>query len=839
MSKSIVDIIMSRASEIGLSFLMDNEKLKVRIPRNVVVDHELLLLIEENKELIKTSLRNDPLLHDRKPARRIERMVRNSAARLPLSFAQERLWFIDRLQGSAQYNLHWIFRLRGNLDVRILESCFRDIINRHEVLRTVIAEEDGIPYQQICTVADWNMHYTDQQSIVYRGKTLEEYIEAEISRSFDLSADVLLRITLIRTQPNEHLLIAVIHHIAFDGWSVSVLVQELSRLYKAKLTGQPVMLKDLSLQYADYSAWQRRQFPEEQLKQHLLYWKTHLSGVERLHLLPDHKGPAEKSIRGSVVNQKVERTVRQALAALSHREGVTLFMTLLAAFKVLLQRYSGQQDICIGSPVAGRDFQEVEEMIGFFVNMLVLRTNCDPNNSFRDFLQHVKQTTLQAYDHGYVPFERIVETLDLPRDVNQNPFYEVVFAFHNTPEPDELYLGDVMVKREKPGSVSVQFDLVLHVTEVNGELQLEFVYNTDMYRADTIHRMLELYGQLLNNIIKHADLPLSRLKMLSPVQEQRLLEDFSHPRSLFAADTEGTVLQLIATAAIKIPDAIAVVDSTTQLSYQQLQEQSNQLALFVQQQGVGLEEPVVVCMERSAALITAMLAIWKAGAAYVPVDPSYPAARINHILKDTGARIVLVSNATASLIEKDENVKIINIQATEWKDGVDGKSLSDKQPTGPGLAYVIYTSGSTGVPKGVMIEHKGILNLVRWHHRAYQVQPESRSTCMSAIGFDAFGWEVWPYLAAGATLYVPADEVRLDSELLSKYLTAQNITHCFCATALVESLVEAMRGSEGALQYLLTGGDRLGGINTKGLPYKLINNYGPTENTVVATSYLV
>ncbi|RDV12934.1 amino acid adenylation domain-containing protein, partial [Pontibacter diazotrophicus] len=752
--------------------------------------------------------------------------------KLPLSFSQERLWFIDQLEGSSHYHLPAAFRLRGDLDVKSLSLSLRKIVQRHEVLRTVIRQDVGRAYQQVLE-EEWHLSYMDEVCFADAAE-MRAFIQETVLHPFDLSQDFMLRAVLVRFSKQDHLLVVVLHHIASDGWSVPILVNELTRLYEAGGDSAVAELPPLDVQYSDFALWQRRYLQGEVLDEQLSYWKEKLEGVAALELPTDYARPTVQAKTGGKVSLQLERKVGEALETLSRKEGVTSFMSLLSVMKVLLYRYSGQEDICVGSPIAGRRQAEVEPLIGFFVNTLALRTHLSPELSFRSLLQEVKSTTLEAYAHQDVPFEKVVETVGVARDLSRTPLFQVMFTLQNTSTVSALKLGEVSLTEEELESATAKFDLSVTVSMTSEGIAITVEYCKDLFRASTVKRMLGHYQQLLLQVLKQPELSLSELELLTQDERVELVEAFNPSAVAYPGDK--TLVELFEEQAAKTPEAPAVSFGEEQLTYGELNARANQLAHYLQKRGVKQETLVPVCLDRSVALVTAQLGILKAGGAYVPVDPSYPQERIRFMLEDTDASLVLSGSAYKGLLDGEERELVL--LDSDWdKIAKESSEKPDVKLQPSNLAYVIYTSGSTGKPKGVLVEHGGVVNLCSWHMKEFSLSSNSRSTMMAGVGFDASAWEVWPVLVSGASLYIVEDEQRLEAERLLAFYNERGITHSFVPTALVDGLVRQEQPQGLALEYVVTGGDQLRSIDTSHLSYRLVNNYGPTENTVVATSY--
>ena len=597
--EKVIDLLHT-AKKSGIGVFLKEDKLQLRMPKDTIIDPQLLADIKESKKEIIEYL-GDSRWKLKTEDAKITPIDRNKVQRIPLSFEQESLWFIDRLQGSVQFHMPGVFRLTGDLDLSALENSLRTIISRHQVLRTVIEEHDGVGYQKICDADEWRLQYVPQDETRAKGMDTREYIEELISRPFDLSKDLMLRVTLIEVSHQNHILVAIMHHIAADGWSLSIVVRELAELYRSYVEHRPPALEELPIQYADYAMWQRTYLSGSVLETKLKYWKEHLNGVEPIVLPVDYRRPSGQSIRGGVVNKFVDKEICDALMSLSRKEGTTLFMALLAIFNVLLHRYSGQDDICIGSPTAGRQTEAVEGLVGFFLNAIALRSNLRDDPSFHHLLQQIRQTTLDAYEHQDVPFEKIVKALDIERDANINPVFQVRFALQNAPAAGSLDLNGVNLEEIAYDQVTVQIDLNLIIKESPEGLYISLYYCSDLYKEETIRRMLEHYANLMRAVIEDSNTKISQLKMLSAADEMQLLQEFNNTQTDYPSDR--TVIALFREQAILTPHATATMSEGNILTYRSLDERSDQLAEYLRRIGVRKGTIVPVCMKRSPEIL--------------------------------------------------------------------------------------------------------------------------------------------------------------------------------------------------------------------------------------------
>ena len=750
---------------------------------------------------------------------------------IPLSFSQERLWFIDQMEGSIQYHIPALFRLKGNLNVDALSKSLQTIINRHEVLRTVFRKKDSNAYQYIREKDLWELQLVLGKDDKEDNDKLRSQIQQFIRQPFDLSKDHMLRATLINLDKSEHLLLVTMHHIASDGWSMPVIVKEIASLYNSYDKALPVDLPELEIQYADYAIWQRNYLQGEVLDKKINYWKNKLSGVAALELPTDYQRPSVYSTRGEVKGFNISKELTDKLNSLSQEEGVTLFMVLLSAFKILLQRYGGQEDICVGIPIANRAQQEVNELVGFFVNTLALRSTVNTNVSFKEFLQQVKATTMEAYEHQDVPFEKVVEAVVKERDLSRSPLFQVMFVLQNTPDVPQLKLGDLSLSAESYEHTTTKFDLSFSINENSNGLRVSVNYSTDLYIGKTIERMFGHFEELLNAIIKAPQNKISQLRILTEAEEKQLLIDFNNTSANYPIDK--SIIDLFEEQVNKSPGDTAIIHKGDALTYEELNEKANQLAKFLIAKGIKDETLVPICIERSIEMIVGIMGVMKAGGAYVPIDPEYPKDRMKFMLDDTKTTLMLASKQTKERIPKGI-ADIIELD-TEWQTiaSETGKGF-DKKITPHQLAYVIYTSGSTGKPKGVMIEHGGVVNLALSQAEALQLKPRMSTMQFASFGFDASCYEIFNTFLSGGVLVLPDKEDLLSIGKFADFINKNNVE----VAVLPPSVQHNIKDVFGTLKTIVSAGEPLNEVIAKHIQSKgirLVNAYGPTENTVCAT----
>jgi len=762
-------------------------------------------------------------------------------AMVPLSFSQERLWFIDRMEGSVQYHVPTVLRLKGKLNEAVLANTMQQVVNRHEVLRTVFMEEEGQAWQQVNPVNAWQLITTDGEKYINHPEALQQFVREIIDQPFDLSKDHMLRVELITLTEAESILVVVIHHIASDGWSTSVLVKEVVELYSAYEAEREPKLPQLAVQYADFAIWQRNYLQGDVLDKKMAYWKTKLHGVAPLQLPTDYTRPPVQRNRGALQSFRISESITAALQQLGRQHGATLFMTLLSAFKVLLHRYSGQEDICVGIPIAGRQQQETENLVGFFVNTLALRSGLNGDESFTDLLQRIKDTTMEAYEHQEIPFEKVVEAVSKERDLSRSPLFQVMFVLRNTPDIPEFLLGDVSLTREDFYHTTAQFDLTLFVTETGGGLQCAVEYNTDLFADDTIQKLTGHFSNLLESILQQPAQKIGLLPMLSKLEEKQLLYEFNDTDVEYP--TDKTSIDIFENQVNKTPSDIALVFENESLTYQQLNERSNQLAHYLQSNGVRAGMLVPVSIERSPEMIISVLAILKAGGVYVPVDPEYPADRISYMLEDAGAEIVISSKATGANLRLPAGVKLVEVDGSH-RDSINSQPTTNLlvKVDADHLVYVIYTSGSTGKPKGVKMGGRGMVNLLNWQEKQFS-NKKRRVLQFASLNFDVSFQEIFSTLCYGSSLYLINGDRRRDMAELLKDIGKYNLSHLFIPYIVLKNLVEyilPLSIDTFPLEEIIVAGEQLKLTDDiqsllKLSDVRLINQYGPTEAHVVSS----
>lgn len=752
-------------------------------------------------------------------------------APLPLSFAQTRMWFLHQLEpGIGLYSIAAAIRLNGNFDDKAFQRGLERIVSRHETLRTRFVEHDGIPVQLMEPTATVRIDKEDLRGTDRRDEKAMIIAREEIRRPFDLSKGKLLRAKLLRLDDLDHIAIITIHHIVGDGWSMGIFVKELGEFYEAELQGKEPALKDLTLQYADYAVWQREWLQGEVLEDQLQYWKEQLKGVANdLPLPTDRIRPTVRTHNGSRCPLFVDRDRTEQLARLSVEHQATVFMLLMAAFKLLLSRYSGQDDIVVGTPIANRNLEETEQLIGFFVNTLVLRSNVQGQAPFLELLATEKEAALGAYAHQDLPFEKLVEEVEPERDLSLTPLFQVMFVLQNAPMPAFQLSGLKVTPFEIEAGTAI-FDIMLELTEFDGTIKGALEYNTDLYDQSTIERMGCHYLRILEEVINDPARRVDQIDILTEIEKKQLIEQLEISDTEYGP--EATLNQLIEATAADSGDAIAVVHHSHHLSYQALNRRANQLAHFLIERGIGPEVGVGICLERSAAMMEAMLAVLKAGGMYIPLDPAYPDDRLKHMLADSGASLILTEEKQKQHLGLRGN-RFASIEE------IREKTLNyPEQDAGPravarNLAYVIYTSGSTGEPKGVEIEHHSAVGLLRWAKEEYSDDEMDVVLASTSICFDLSIYEIFGTLSRGGKAVLVKDALELAQDGGKEALRTVNTV-----PSAIKELVR-MGGIPRSVDVVNLAGEALTrdvveavygvGVN------KVINLYGPTEDTTYST----
>ncbi len=766
---------------------------------------------------------------------------------IPASFGQQRLWFIDSLNpGDVSYSLPVVIRLSGTLRLDALASALREAARRHEALRTTFAMCDGQLAQLIGEDSELEITIesrgfaTEQE----RQAVIDRFVAGEVGQPFELTAGPLVRARILRMSDQEHVLLINFHHIVVDGWSIGILLRELSVLYQAHSAGRPSPLPDMNLQYADYAVWQREAAGSGLFAQQLAYWAKQLSHALPLMALPtDRRRPQERSERGGLVQFRVPEDVRVGLSLLAQDCRATEFMVLLCALQVLLYRYSGQDDICVGTPVAGRSRPELEPIVGFFVNTVVLRADLSANPAFRDMLGRVRQVMLEAFDRQDVPFDEVVRVVAPPRSLAHTPLFQVMFVHHSSEFQHPMKLPGLVAEELHIQASTAKFDLTFTCGEEHGSLRCAIEYSADLFERTTIEGMGAAFGTLLAEIANDPDVRLDELA-LGRRADRRAVKSFGirHHR---LSEQRACLHELVEARAQADPGAVAVTDGAVSVTYGELVTRANQLAWYLGELGVGTESPVGVYLERSADFVIAVLGVLKAGAAYVPLDPEYPAERIALMMADAALLAVVTHSALADRL-LDTDVPVVEVDAAAAEIAARPATAPDCQATPDCLAYVLYTSGSTGRPKGVGVPHQNAVGLLNNLRPRFGLGPADVWPFFHSCGFDVSVWEMFGALSSGGRLVIVPFATSRSPAQFWRLITDEGATvlhqtpSAFYELMRVEPEFTAI-GLAPPLRTVLLGGEAVDpGRLSEWLSRHpdspaLFNMYGPTETTVYTT----
>jgi amino acid adenylation domain-containing protein len=783
-----------------------------------------------------------------RPAAALDGIARSQDGEAPpLSYAQERMWFLDQLDpGNPAYNRPTFYRLDGPLATSVLQQCLGEIVGRHEVLRTTFSSRNGRPFQVVSRDPSLSFEIVDLKELprARRWMESERLAAAEAKRPFDLAKGPLLRATLIALHETEHMLLLVTHHIVFDGWSEAIFLRELTTLYEAFARGEPSPLPALPTQYVDYTVWQRRRLQGKILEDQLSYWKRRLAGAAVLELPTERPRPAVQTFRGAKKFAALPKNLVEELKALSRREGATLFMTLLAAFQTLLHRYTGQDDIVVGSPIAGRTLPEIEGLIGVFINTLVFRGDLSGNPKFTELMARTRKTALDAYERQDLPFEKLVKELRPERDPSRTPLFQVMFVFENTPHAELDFPGLTASRFEVDGGTA-KLDLSVSVEETAGSLNAIFEYNTDLFGHDTISRMLGHFETLLQSIAANPEERLSDLPLLTEIERRQLLMQWNDTKTEYPRDK--CLHELFEAQVERTPDATALVFEDQQLTYRDLNRRANQVAHYLRKHGVAPEVLVGICVERSLEMVVGMLGILKAGGAYVPMNPAYPKERLAYMQAETQIAFLVTKQG---LLDYFPGFKGQAFCLDRDRGLFEGEEEQNPGTTvaSDNLAYVMYTSGSTGNPKGVEICHRGVVNYFCYLHETYRLDGSDTVLQLAPISFDASVRDLLGSLTTGARVVI-LDE--FDSKTPTALISAVRDHRVTCLLSIVPTMLNALLDSAApragfeSMRLILIGGEALSGSSCRkakevfGSSVSIVNHYGPTETTMTCSYHRV
>ncbi|MBD3856574.1 MAG: amino acid adenylation domain-containing protein, partial [Acidobacteria bacterium] len=830
--------LLSRLRSHNIRLRAENDQLRYSAPKGVMTD-DLLAEIRTHKAELLQHLKNADRFRRAVSLCPVER-----TDTLPLSFAQERLWFVYHLfPESPAYNFSLKMRLAGILDISALQKSLQALIDRHESLRTCLPTIEDRPVQVILDDCPISLSEHDLEDLPEAERETAAYklIEEEFLRPFDLTHGPVIRAALLRMADQDHILVITLHHIATDAWSNSIFQRDLAALYNAQVLQQNPSLPALPIQYVDFAHWQRQWMTEEVLEDQLRYWRTHLAELPALDLPLDHPRPPVQTHSGASYGFRLSKSLCQGIKSLSRQAEVTLATTLLAAFQVLLGRYSGQTDIVVGMPIANRTRSELENLVGFFVNSLVMRTDLSGDPSFREVLTRVHDVALGAYEHQDLPFEQLVEELQTERDLSKNPLFQTIFAFQNVPREPAEFHGLTSHPMGKDSTTS-HMDLECFVEEVDGELCGTLVFNTDLFDRATIERFGTHFQNVLTEVVRDPVQRLSQISLLDETERRQLLVELNATERDYPRD--ATLAERFEAQAAATPDGVALLFEEQQLTYRELSTRTNQLARYLRQHhGVGPEVCVGLYMERSVEMVVGVLGIVKAGGAYVPLDPNAPAGRLAFMLEDADIALVLTQDAAREELPAEWSGPVIALDS-EWPTIVQTPSTElTSGATAENLAYIMYTSGSTGVPKGTSICQRSVMRLVK-NTNYLEVGPADTFLQFAPLAFDASTLEIWGGLLNGAKLVVFSPH-QPSLEELGRCLREHEISTLWLTAALFHQMADSQPEALRGVRQLFSGGDVLSVPHVQrvlaNLPEggRLINGYGPTENTTFTCCHVM
>jgi amino acid adenylation domain-containing protein len=835
-----------RSLEIKIS--TDGDRLRLSAPKGVLTP-TLREQLAERKAEILTFLHNANLATDSMLSA-IQPVPRDG--NLPLSSAQQRVWFLDQLEpGSSAYNIPLAYRLKGQLDVTALERSVREIVRRHEVLRTTFAAVNGQPIQVISPETDITLPIVNLQELpeIERETETQRLVSEEAQQLFDLAKGPLLRVKLLRLVEEEHILLVTMHHIVSDGWSFDVFFQALSALYEAFSTGKSLSLPELPIQYADFAHWQQQWLQSEEMKSQLAYWKQQLGGnLPVLELPTDRPRPPVQTYRGAKQSLVLPKNLSESLKALAQQQGVTLFMTLLAAFKTLLYRYTAQEDVIVGSPIAGRNRAEFEGLIGFFISTLVLRTNLSGNPSFRELLGRIREVTLEAYAHQDVPFEKLVEELQPERTLSRTPLFQVWFNMYNWTSKPVQFSG-LEIEPFSIFETSSKFDLTLYVKEQNQEIELKLVYNANLFEPDRMAELIAQFQSLLEQIVTAPDKPIQSYSLVTPNSRSLL----PNPAEVLPEPKYELITSLFSTWGKRTPEQPAVCQGDRTWTYSQLAISAEGLAKVLLAHGVERGEVVAVFAPRSFGLIASMLGVLLSGGVLLTLDPNLPLPRQLLMLQEAKAKCLLcVGEQHPEAKEIWESLNLISVnpdtgRAINLAKGTHLDTINLPELSPEDAAYVFFTSGTTGVPKGVLGCHKGLAHFLSWQRQTFAVGPQDRCAQLTGLSFDVVLRDIFLPLTSGATVYLPGEGDDLGATQILPWLERQQISLFHTVPSLAQSWLVNVppRVSLRTLGRVFFAGEPL----TQKLVQRwreafpeageIVNLYGPTETTLAKCCYRV
>ncbi|MCW8997962.1 MAG: condensation domain-containing protein, partial [Kangiellaceae bacterium] len=837
--------LVNKVRNKGIKLWQENGQLKFKAPKGALTQDIRSELIEKKSEIIEF-LKEVSVINSIPPIKPYDRA---EFERIPLSYSQEWFWFMNQLDPeSSGYNSLAAVTLSGDFNSELLEQALNIIIERHEILRTVFPSENGVAQQVVLDQLKISLDLYDLSGVEsrqVRDTEARDLCQKESHHIFDLESGPLLRAIVIRLSQDEHIFLINMHHIISDAWSIGIMQKEYSYILDCLSQSKPPRLPPLAIQYADYSIWQRDWLEHGGvLEQQLSYWQQKLEGVpETLDMPADFPRPAEPSMSGATHSFLIDSKLTHQLKTLADQNGCTLYMVCLAILKVLLHRYSGQEDICVGSIVANRRHDETQTLIGVFINTLALRSSIQSDDTFIDVLKKVQDTCFEAYENQDTPFEKVVDLVQPQRNKAVNPLYQIMMMLHNTP----LELGENVQHYPLDSEVS-NLDQIIELRESAEGLNGSIEYSTELYRTETIERMFEHFIKLCSEVVSQPNMQVSQFDFLSKIERQQLTVDFND--TLADYPKEKCIHEFFIEQVQATPQNIAATFEGDQLTYLQLYERSKALALYLQSKQITPDSPVGLFMERSLDMLVAIMGILQAGAAYVPLDPEYPDERLSYMLSDCGAQIVLTQKKLQSKLKQIQPIKdglvVMDIQSDSiadvgtklMEDGVEIDSKVDQS----NLAYIIYTSGSTGQPKGVMVEHSALVNRIDWMQKQYPLCQNDVVLQKTPYSFDVSVWEfVWPMMC-GASIVFAKPSGHKDVDYLVQLINATKVSTLHFVPSMLSTFLENYSSACNSVRQVFCSGEALGGNTVsrykEAFPSAALHNlYGPTEAAIDVTYF--
>ena len=832
--------VVTKASEQGVLLYLKEGKLAFKATNTKLSDELRKEIAQFKEEIIEILANNSKFAIQLMPYRE----QRLNGDTIPMSFSQQRLWFIGQLEGeSGQYNVSVSYYLNGDFDLKSMESAFVALVKRQQVLSTVYqVDRDQNGFQIIKDVNEFTLSYSDLSTVSEEEALviIKQELNNEADRPFDISSDIMLRGKIFRLNDSRHVLAVTTHHIASDGWSVGVLTKELFELYQAIIENRTDSLPPLPFQYADYASWQRNLLQGDTLESLLGYWKNRLADIPEVHSLRlDHPRPEESTYAGGRYYQHINIDTAKDLSELARKCNASTFMTLHAAFSAFISNFTGEKDIVIGTPVANRDEEELTGIVGYFANTLVLRAELGDAPYFSQLLKQSRDRLLEAYEHKQIPFEKLVMELRPQRSLQHSPLFQIMLTFHNYEQVNEVESEGLHVEVLDQEALVAKYDLTFDVIENDDGLHITWEYAKDLFELSTIESMANTFAELLKSLIAEPERPIPELSMLSAAEREHLLYDLNDTSVDYAKDQ--CIHQLFEAQVRKNPDNIALVYEDKQLTYAELDKRANQVAHYLIKQGIKPDSLVVLSLYRSLEMVIGILAILKAGGVYVPLDPDYPQARLDYILEDCKAQVLLTQTSLAPLFA-DKDMLCVALDEL-LLDGIDDKAPEINGLTSSNLAYVIYTSGTTGHPKGVMVEHASLVNRIDWMQSEYQLEAQDKVLQKTPFSFDVSVWEfTWP-LTSGCCLVLAKPDGHKDPSYLSEVITAHSITLLHFVPSMLNAMLSSGLWSTcTSVKKVFCSGEALPKELTQaffdtGTQSELHNLYGPTE-AAIDVSYL-